>query len=160
MRWEGESLSLNLYRLKGSLTHHRHGMRGTGLWWRCKLYTVGCSTAKCYSRDRDSYCCPQSQQPRALTNWAISPLPAREADEVLDEVLVWLTWDGTHDTEPTSLCPILIMLSAWLGSDKVTFLSHWFDSTRFRTRELWIPWSPNHRRILYSFGHLVWSTVL
>ena len=23
---------------------HRHGMRGTGLWWCCKLYTVGKST--------------------------------------------------------------------------------------------------------------------
>ena len=37
------------------------------------------------------------------------------------------------DTEATSPCPILIMLSAWLGSDKYQPLSHWCDSTRVWT---------------------------
>ena len=45
------------------------------------------------------------------------------------------------DTEPTSPCPILIMPSTWLGSDKYQFLSHWLDSTRvwtygFESRDL------------------------
>ena len=35
------------------------------------------------------------------------------------------------DTELTSTCPILMMLSTWLGSDKSKSLSHWFHSTRF-----------------------------
>ena len=52
------------------------------------------------------------------------------------------TWPNTilshyPDTEPTSPCPILIMPSAWLGSDKYQFLSHWSDST-----SIWNPWSP------------------
>ena len=35
------------------------------------------------------------------------------------------------DTELTSRCPILIMVSAWLGSGKYQFfLIHWCDSTR------------------------------
>ena len=37
------------------------------------------------------------------------------------------------DTEPTSPCHILIMSSAWLGSDEYQFSSHWFDSTRVQT---------------------------
>ena len=52
------------------------------------------------------------------------------------------------DTEPTSPCSILIMSSARLGSDKLQFLSHWFDSTSVRTRRVQIqthgvriPWS-------------------
>ena len=34
----------------------------------------------------------------------------------------------------TNPCPILKMLSAWLGSDKYQFDSHWFDSTRVLIR--------------------------
>ena len=41
------------------------------------------------------------------------------------------------DTEPTSPCPILIMPSTWLGSDKYQFVSHWFDLTMGSN-----PWSP------------------
>ena len=36
---------------------------------------------------------------------------------------------GVVSGEPTSPCPIIIMASAWLGSDKDQFESHWFDST-------------------------------
>ena len=36
------------------------------------------------------------------------------------------------NTEPTSPCPMLIMPSARLRSDKYKFLSHWFDLTRVR----------------------------
>ena len=41
-------------------------------------------------------------------------------------------------TEPTSPCPILIMPSIRLGSNKYQFLSHWFDSTKVRKCEVWI----------------------
>ena len=34
------------------------------------------------------------------------------------------------ETEQTSPCPVLIMPSARLGSNKYNFLSHWFDSTK------------------------------
>ena len=37
------------------------------------------------------------------------------------------------DPERISPCPILIMLSTWLGSDKYTILSHLFDLTRVWT---------------------------
>ena len=56
------------------------------------------------------------------------------------------------DTEPTSHCLILIMPSAWLGSDKYKIISHWFDLTRFRSHEGRMPWSPkNQSQTLYSF---------
>ena len=35
------------------------------------------------------------------------------------------------DIEPTTPCPILIMLSACVRNDKYQFLSHWFDATNF-----------------------------
>ena len=44
--------------------------------------------------------------------------------------------------ERTSPWPTLIMPSIWIGSDKYTFLSHWFDSVRVQTREVQILRSP------------------
>ena len=68
------------------------------------------------------------------------------------------------DNEPTSPCPILIMLSDTLGSEKYQFFSHWFDSTRVRKLQ-----GPDSNRrcsdslifqngwwTLYSFGHPNW----
>ena len=55
MRWAGESLNLHFDRLKGSSHTFRHGTRGNGRWWCCKLYAVGevdCSIAKCYGSDK------------------------------------------------------------------------------------------------------------
>ena len=52
----------------------------------------------------------------------------------IDQAASTMTWHPTQshylDTESTSHCLILIMLQAWLGSNKCQFLSHWFDSTR------------------------------
>ena len=57
------------------------------------------------------------------------------------------------DTEPTSRCCILInlTLSAWLGSNKYTFLSPWLESNGNRTPDL-----PHTRPVLYRFGHRAW----
>ena len=57
-------------------------------------------------------------------------------------------------TEQTSPCPMLIMPSAGLGSDKYQFKGFWFDSTRFRTfRPQTRSWYlQNGRQALYSFG--------
>ena len=41
---------------------------------------------------------------------------------------------------------ILILLKAWLGSDKYQFLSHWFDSTRVRTHGFESPDLPYQMR--------------
>ena len=46
------------------------------------------------------------------------------------------------DTEPTSPCPILIISSAWLGSNKYKFICHSIDLTSVQTHEVWIPQSP------------------
>ena len=72
-----------------------------------------------------------------------------------------MTWYPTQsfcpDSEPTSPCPMLIMPSTQLGSDKYQHLSHWFDSTweseptRFR-----FPGLPKREMALYSFGHPIW----
>ena len=40
------------------------------------------------------------------------------------------------DTKRTSPCFILLILSAWLGSDKYQVWNHWFDSTGSRTPDL------------------------
>ena len=49
-----------------------------------------------------------------------------------NQAISTMTWYSTQsyypDTEPTSPCSILIMPRVWLGSDKYTFLSRWFDS--------------------------------
>ena len=45
------------------------------------------------------------------------------------------TQSNYPDIEPTSPCPILILWSAWLGSDKYQCLSHWFDSTEVRSHD-------------------------
>ena len=60
-----------------------------------------------------------------------------------DHATSTMTWypslSHNTDTKPTSLCPIVIMLSAWLGSGKCQFLSHWFDLTRV--------WTPRSTKI-------------
>ena len=45
-------------------------------------------------------------------------------------------------TEPTSPCPIIIVLSTWLESDKYQFSSRWFDLSRIWTHEIRIPHLP------------------
>ena len=65
--------------------------------------------------------------------------PGTERTRTMTCYLTQLHYPGT---EPTSPCPILIMPSARLGSDKYQFKSHWFDSTRFRSSNLRIPQSP------------------
>ena len=56
------------------------------------------------------------------------------------------------DTEPTSPFPILIMLSAWLGSDNYQFSCHWFDSTWFELMRSKSPYFPKQETTLNSFG--------
>ena len=43
MRWEGETQAYTSTYTRDPYppTPYRRGMRGTGLWWCCKLYTVG-----------------------------------------------------------------------------------------------------------------------
>ena len=63
------------------------------------------STAKCYSRDRDSYSCTQGHTPSALTNWAncyyISDFRScaeRKKTKRLPSIRVrWCTWQATYD---------------------------------------------------------------
>ena len=104
-------------------------------------------------------------------------LMATLGKEVISTMTCYLTKSHYPDTESTSPCPILIMLSTWLGRDKYQFISHCFDSTigsnpRSPTREtsalqIWPPRpvtkpnttmiNKNRRRTLNSFGHPVWS---
>ena len=77
-------------------------------------------------------------------------------DQVAGPMTCYPTQLHYPDTEPTSPCPILIMPSARLGSDRYQFKCFWFDSTRFRTHRLEIRSSDSlisqERRALYSFG--------
>ena len=54
-------------------------------------------------------------------------------DQTVSTVTLYPTQSHYPDIEPSSRCPILIMLRAWLGSDKDNFLCHWFDLIRVRT---------------------------
>ena len=57
-------------------------------------------------------------------------------DHVSSTMTGYPTQSHYPDTEPTSPCPILIMLSAWLGSNKYQFLIDWFESTANQTPDL------------------------
>ena len=80
----------------------------------------------------------------------------------------YLTQSQYPDSELTSPCPILIMPSIRLGSDKYQFKSHWFDSTKVRKlrgpeSNLQPSDSPifqNGRQAFYSFGHRDWSPAI
>ena len=75
---------------------------------------------------------------RSWRLYSVSPLGDQDAST--------MTWYFSQShyrySEPTSPCPILIMLSAWLGYDKYHFLRHSFDLTRVQTRKVRIPQSP------------------
>ena len=62
------------------------------------------------------------------------------------------------NTEPNSPCPILIIPSTWLGSDKYQFYKSlvWLNQDS-NPRGLNLPISQNGRWTLYSFGHFVWA---
>ena len=72
----------------------------------------------------------------------------------------WLQWQQlTGWLSVRIIWHILIMPSACLRSDTYKSLSHWFVSTRIRTREVWITRSPNTGDgcSTHLFGHLVMS---
>ena len=52
--------------------------------------------------------------------------------QAVSSMVCYPTQSHYPDTEPTSPCPILIMPSTRLGSDKYQLYSHCFDSTRVR----------------------------
>ena len=66
---------------------------------------------------------------KMLPHWKTRP-PAPRTDILPSHIILTL-----------GPCPILIVPSTWLESDKYTFLSHWFDFTRVRTRAVRIPQS-------------------
>ena len=67
-------------------------------------------------------------------------------DQATSTMISYPTQSQYPGTEPTSPFPILIMLSAWLESDKDKFSNHWFDSglTRpaFETARFKSPYLP------------------
>ena len=58
------------------------------------------------------------------------------ADQATSTMTEYPTQLHYPDSEPTSPCPVLVMSSARLGSNKYQFLSHWVDSTRNQTPDL------------------------
>ena len=111
-------------------------MRGTGLWWRCKLYTVGKQIAA-------------QLYVMAVTGFApLSPgLPTQRLNQ-LNYLPHTLTDRKVNRYATSSACgrlcdqSVLIMSNAWLRSDKNQILSHCFDSTRVWTHEVRNPESP------------------
>ena len=61
------------------------------------------------------------------------------------------------DTAPTSLCPILIMPSAWLGSDMYQFLSHCFVLTMVLTHTVRIFLISQNCKM---YAQLIWPSCL
>ena len=73
-----EPTPAGFYWLKGSLTSHTIKRWYERNWLLMMLQVIhsgemDCSTANCYSSDRDLYPCLQDHIPCALTIWAISP---------------------------------------------------------------------------------------
>ena len=66
--------------------------------------------------------------------WPYSPAPLW--DQASSTMTQCSTQSHYPDPEPTSPCPILIISSTWLGSDRYQFLSHQFDSARNQTPNL------------------------
>ena len=90
---------------------------------------------------------------------------ARLGNQVASTMTQFPTQSHYPDTEPTSPCPILIMSSTRLGSDKYQFKSLvWLDQVSNPQASDSNPWSldspisQNRRRALYSLGHPDWST--
>ena len=77
-------------------------------------------------------------------------------DQSTRTIMWYPTQSHYPDTEPMRRCPILIMLSAWLGSDKHGFLKHWFNSTRVKPMGSNPMIYQNGRRMFNLFGHPVW----
>ena len=80
------------------------------------------------------------------------------AAQLGDQAASTKTWYPSQSyypgTEPTSLCPILIMLSAWLGNNKSQFLGHFVWPCLFGLFDNPINYQ-NGRWTLNSFGHPV-----
>ena len=74
--------------------------------------------------------------------WLYSAALLRLRNQAATNISWYPTQSHYLDTGLTSPCPNLIMLSTWLGTDKYQFLSHCFDLTRFRTRQVQIHRSP------------------
>ena len=110
---------------------------------------MDCSPAKCHGSDWDSYTGLQGHIPHTLTNWAISTpwywlvtahswwlYSAAPLGNQANNTMTWYHTQSHYlDTEPTSPCPILIMPSTLLGSNKHQFyklllwLDHGFEPT-------------------------------
>ena len=77
---------------------------------------------------------------KVISGWAHSwPLysAASLGHQATSTMTCYPTQSQYPDTDPTIPFPILIMLSARLGSNQYQFQSLWFDSTRFQTCGLW-----------------------
>ena len=135
----------------GSYCHQNHRYEWImGLWPMllvCLLLSYILATSKVIISGRLMTVCTHGDF-IMLPHWESRP-PAPWPDIPLTHII--------SDTVLTSPCPFLIMLSAWLGSDKYKPLSHWFDSTSIWRCEVRNPRSPkNRRRPLYSFSHPIW----
>ena len=74
---------------------------------------------------------PTCDNAHSWQRYSAAPL----GNQCTSSTMIWYpTQQHFPDIQLTSPSPILIMLSAWLGSNKYLFLSHWLDSTRVRTR--------------------------
>ena len=75
-----------------------------------------------------------------------------------NKAICTMTWYPTqshyHDTELTSPCPILLIPSAWLGSDNHKSLNHRFDSTWVRRSHPDLPKLELNAQLIWLF-HLV-----
>ena len=73
--------------------------------------------------------------PEVISGWALTSDSA-QSWWLYSAALLGDHADGTPWPDiPLSPYPILIMLSAWPGSDKEHSISHWYDSTRVRTHD-------------------------
>ena len=120
-------------------------------YWRMAVCLIVCSRCLSYQHLRsyqDGYRLVTARTHDdfiILPHWKTRP-PAPWPDITRDHIIPTLS-------QPIP-CPILIMPSAWVGSDNCKYLSHWFDP---RDSDSLI--SQNGSQILYSLCHPDWFTL-
>ena len=76
---------------------------------------------------------------KVISGWVLTVVAVHTHGDLVtaplgDQATSTMTWYLTQshypDIVPTSACPILLIMSAWLEGDMHWFLRQWFDSTR------------------------------
>ena len=116
--------------------------------WLLGFYVL--VTVKVISRRVPTLTCDNAH---SLRHYSAAPM----ADQCAITMTLYPTQSRYPDTKQTSPYHILIMQSAWLGSEKCKLLSHWLDSSWIQTHGLEYHDLPKLKQVLNSLGRPIGS---